>query len=255
MDELPSVAGRTVGHTLNEMDRRGRLYISYEQVKINPDSGLIAYLCDAVKMAREYGDTMNTRPSLPVATEEKVNHIEILIRDVEGYYLKNVAKEAEKQLTALTSTIAAPRERVKELEEGIKGTILICEIATGKNITVKGIKQNLELTLKASPQQKEAEIKPDCGNCEHGQSFNDDRYYDCQHSYKLGDENCIKTFEPIDAPPQKEAEQRPEPKVTDKQNYTLTVSDKELMDFTKDWDEHPEWWEIPCLCKLCQSYG
>ena len=29
----------------------------------------------------------------------------------------------------------------------------------------------------------------------------------------------------------------------------------ELIETTRSQEEHPEWWENPCLCELCCSYG
>ncbi len=28
-----------------------------------------------------------------------------------------------------------------------------------------------------------------------------------------------------------------------------------LLDLTRTQEEHPEWYESPCLCQLCCSYG
>ena len=27
------------------------------------------------------------------------------------------------------------------------------------------------------------------------------------------------------------------------------------IELTKRWDEHPEYFDVPCICKLCRSYG
>ena len=31
--------------------------------------------------------------------------------------------------------------------------------------------------------------------------------------------------------------------------------EKYIVEISMQIDEHPEYWEGPCLCKLCQSYG
>ena len=37
------------------------------------------------------------------------------------------------------------------------------------------------------------------------------------------------------------------------QQYTLP--EKDLVALTALMDEHPEWWDHPCLCAECRSYG
>ncbi len=55
---LPAVAGRILGCTVNEFEHRCRAYLMREQEKPNPDNGLIAILCDAVRLGREHCDFM-----------------------------------------------------------------------------------------------------------------------------------------------------------------------------------------------------
>lgn len=56
---LPEIAGRSLGCSLNEFERRCKAWLATEQEKPLPDNALIALLCDAVRLGREYGDAMN----------------------------------------------------------------------------------------------------------------------------------------------------------------------------------------------------
>ena len=56
--ELPSVGGRRIDCTNAMFEHRCRVYLDHEQKKVAPDNGLIALLCDAVRLAREYNDSM-----------------------------------------------------------------------------------------------------------------------------------------------------------------------------------------------------
>ena len=58
-DHLPEVAGRRLDISHAEFERRCRFMLKLEQEKIAPDTAVIAVLCDAVRLAREYTDTMN----------------------------------------------------------------------------------------------------------------------------------------------------------------------------------------------------
>ena len=49
-------------------------------------------------------------------------------------------------------------------------------------------------------------------------------------------------------------ELRKEKEMDQKKIWEVVASENELIRLTEDWEEHPEWWKIPCLCKLCQSY-
>ena len=53
-----SVAGSLRG-TIANLEHRAKLYIEEEQKKLAPDNGLIAVLCDAVRLGREYSAEMN----------------------------------------------------------------------------------------------------------------------------------------------------------------------------------------------------
>lgn len=55
LNHLPTVAGHFNG-TLQDFERRCRVHLIHEQEKINPDNALIALLCDAVRVKREYCD-------------------------------------------------------------------------------------------------------------------------------------------------------------------------------------------------------
>ncbi len=42
----------------------------------------------------------------------------------------------------------------------------------------------------------------------------------------------------------------------DRLNEADTQKDfNDLLDLTREQEEHPEWYESPCLCQLCCSYG
>lgn len=53
-DNLPEVAGVGPAGTLADFERACRVCIRDEQAKPNPDNHLIAVLCDAVRLKREY---------------------------------------------------------------------------------------------------------------------------------------------------------------------------------------------------------
>lgn len=56
---LPRVAGR-MECSGAEFERRCLVLIEQEQGKALPDNGLIAVLCDGVRLAREYSQAMNS---------------------------------------------------------------------------------------------------------------------------------------------------------------------------------------------------
>ena len=35
----------------------------------------------------------------------------------------------------------------------------------------------------------------------------------------------------------------------------LEITEVELLKRTEDQRQHPEWWNYPCICDLCLSYG
>jgi hypothetical protein len=53
---LPVVDGRRLTCTLEQFVQRCLVHLEQEQGKSNPDSALIALLCDAVRLEREYVD-------------------------------------------------------------------------------------------------------------------------------------------------------------------------------------------------------
>lgn len=55
-EDLPEVGGRTLDCTLPAFEQRCRLILGKEQQKDSPDVGLIAVVCDAVRLSREYAD-------------------------------------------------------------------------------------------------------------------------------------------------------------------------------------------------------
>ena len=56
--DLPAVGGRMIDCSLNDMERRARIFLKNEQDKIEPDTAMVAFLCDVVRLSREYGDSM-----------------------------------------------------------------------------------------------------------------------------------------------------------------------------------------------------
>lgn len=57
-DALPAVGGRRLDCSVATYERRALLALKTEQEKIAPDNALIAVLCDAVRLGREYCDAM-----------------------------------------------------------------------------------------------------------------------------------------------------------------------------------------------------
>ena len=55
--ELPVVDGR-MECSIATFERRCRLAIDQEQGRSNPDTHLIAILCDAIRLGREYAEAM-----------------------------------------------------------------------------------------------------------------------------------------------------------------------------------------------------
>lgn len=58
------VEGRTLPTTNANFEQRCFVHLEEEQAKINPDNSLIALLCDAVRLSREFTDFQrnSTRP-------------------------------------------------------------------------------------------------------------------------------------------------------------------------------------------------
>jgi len=56
---LPAVAGRMEGSNA-DFEHRCMVYLAEEQDKLSPDNGLIALLCDGVRLAREYSSAMQS---------------------------------------------------------------------------------------------------------------------------------------------------------------------------------------------------
>jgi hypothetical protein len=57
-DELPLVAGRRLVGTIEQHERACLCLLREEQEKILPDPCLVNVLCDAVRLAREYVDSV-----------------------------------------------------------------------------------------------------------------------------------------------------------------------------------------------------
>jgi hypothetical protein len=53
---LPLVAGRCIEGTIADFERRCLVHLEEEQRMPFPDNALIAVLCDAVRLSREYVD-------------------------------------------------------------------------------------------------------------------------------------------------------------------------------------------------------
>jgi hypothetical protein len=68
--DLPIVAGRGVNCSLSDMERRALIFLKKEQEKIAPDPAMIAFLCDVVRLSREYEDGM-ARIGKALARSEK----------------------------------------------------------------------------------------------------------------------------------------------------------------------------------------
>ncbi len=66
--ELPSVAGRRLSTSIADLENRCLVHLAEEQEKLMPDNALIAVLCDAVRLGREYADEMTGKvaESIPV---------------------------------------------------------------------------------------------------------------------------------------------------------------------------------------------
>jgi hypothetical protein len=60
-DRLPAVAGNRLPCSLQEFERRCLVHLMWEQEKPLPDNGLIALLCDGVRLAREQADFLKGR--------------------------------------------------------------------------------------------------------------------------------------------------------------------------------------------------
>jgi len=54
--DLPAVAGRKLTTSVRDFERSCRVYMSLEQRKPSPDTGLISVLCEAVRLGREHCD-------------------------------------------------------------------------------------------------------------------------------------------------------------------------------------------------------
>lgn len=59
--ELPAVGGRRIDCSNAAFEHRCLVYLAREQAKLSPDNGMIALLCDAVRITREYSDNMVSR--------------------------------------------------------------------------------------------------------------------------------------------------------------------------------------------------
>ena len=57
MMALPEIGGRRLEDTIANFEHRAKLCLQTEQERPNPDNALVAVLCDAVRLAREYADS------------------------------------------------------------------------------------------------------------------------------------------------------------------------------------------------------
>ena len=56
MNDLPEVGGRRMLRAHDEFERACKIHLMDEQEKISPDNSLVALLCDAVRLSREFCD-------------------------------------------------------------------------------------------------------------------------------------------------------------------------------------------------------
>lgn len=63
-----------MGCSNREFEERCRFYIGIEQEKLSPDNGLIAVLCDGVRLAREYSAAMQSRHNSEVSPPKSVDN-------------------------------------------------------------------------------------------------------------------------------------------------------------------------------------
>lgn len=56
---LPEVGGRTCSMSTSDLERACLVHLMEEQSNLLPNNALINTLCESVRLAREYGDTMN----------------------------------------------------------------------------------------------------------------------------------------------------------------------------------------------------
>jgi hypothetical protein len=61
-ETLPAVAGDALTVTLDQFERSARVLLRDEQDKALPDNALLAVLCDAVRLGREYAHLLGDRP-------------------------------------------------------------------------------------------------------------------------------------------------------------------------------------------------
>ncbi len=117
---LPAVGGRTLSEPINVFERRCRVHLMREQEGISPDNGLIALLCDAVRLAREYGDTINRPIPIPPAkfatpndtiTEAEIAEYEKLAQTSPSHWEPTDVK------SALRKMIDAYRAQQREIEK------------------------------------------------------------------------------------------------------------------------------------------
>ena len=95
---LPAVGGRTYDGTLNWFEHRCRVYIEAEQKKVAPDNGLIAVLCDAVRVAREYADNRRAEPPHPPAEGVAQDSLVIPRAIAEAFAAKKSGEPVDNQL-------------------------------------------------------------------------------------------------------------------------------------------------------------
>ncbi len=65
--ELPAVAGRIMDRSIGMFEQACLVQLEGEQAKIRPDNHLIAILCDAVRLGREYSDRHNAHHEVLLA--------------------------------------------------------------------------------------------------------------------------------------------------------------------------------------------
>jgi len=94
------IGGDTLSVSLNEFNRRAEILLADEQEKPLPDNALIAFLCDAVRLSREYSDSVKeTGGWVKSAGEDGLKRIEL-----------------EEQITTLRAELRQERARRRQVE-------------------------------------------------------------------------------------------------------------------------------------------
>ena len=100
---LPAVGGRRMDCTNAMFEQRCLVCLRNEQEKTSPDNGLIALICDAVRLVREYNDSMR-RPVDPLK-ENNMDRAQLGIDGNCGFALLGVnIQEGEAEFVEIINT-------------------------------------------------------------------------------------------------------------------------------------------------------